>query len=126
MWMIFFWRIDIFEREPVAHGLLVFALGVAATNLVFPLHGLFDLLDPRPDALEDAMFAIFHVGVIEEIVKFVPVLLFIGLSRQANEPVDFVIYGSLSALGFATLENVGYFGRYSCGHVLRERKLLNS
>lgn len=112
MWFVYLRRVDVFEREPLPLALGALLLGMLATPLVFPLHELWSLVDPRKDSLQDPVFAILHVGLIEEIVKLLPVLLLAALSKELDEPVDYVIYGSLSALGFATLENAQYFTRY--------------
>jgi hypothetical protein len=63
--------------------------------------------------INDFIFFIFHVGVIEEIAKFLPVLIImLILKERVNDPLDLVVYGGLSALGFATLENSLYFSVY--------------
>jgi hypothetical protein len=50
--------------------------------------------------------------VVEEVVKFLPVLVILNMMHRVSEPFDLVVYGSCSALGFATLENALYFSRY--------------
>jgi RsiW-degrading membrane proteinase PrsW (M82 family) len=52
------------------------------------------------------LYYVFVVGLIEESLKVLPVLLVIGLSRAIDRPVDYIIYGSMSALGFAFMENL--------------------
>jgi hypothetical protein len=53
--------------------------------------------------------SILHIGVVEEVAKILPVLAVVLFTRRAREPFDLVVFGSLSALGFATIENALYF-----------------
>ena len=119
MWMILLRRIDVFEPEPAWAIGTMFLLGCLSCQwLLTPIRLLIAGLDPRfqdltgPELVfSDPIFAVLHVGFSEELVKIVPVVFFALVSRQFNEPLDWLIYGSLSALGFASLENMDYFAR---------------
>jgi len=114
-WFIYFWRIDIFEQEPAAFSLIALALGGLSTFFVFPLGDAlyaWDAVRLNGQWLNDLVYTVLHVGVVEELVKIAPVFLIALFSRQINEPVDLIIYGGLSALGFATVENILYFTNY--------------
>jgi RsiW-degrading membrane proteinase PrsW (M82 family) len=120
MWFIYLWRIDIFEQEPLPLLVVTLLLGAFFALTSFVFSDLLSLVLPMSlagDWLNDLVFSLLHIGLVEEIAKFLPVLLVIALSRQANEPIDYLIYGSLSALGFATLENSMYFTAYGLGIV---------
>lgn len=66
-----------------------------------------DLTEPLP--FPTAVYVAFVVaGVVEELGKFLVVRLSIYRSRYFDEPVDGLVYGAAAALGFASLENVGY------------------
>jgi hypothetical protein len=52
--------------------------------------------------------ACFGIGLIEETVKFIPVLFILWRTKAVNEPYDFILYASVSALGFAFAENALY------------------
>jgi len=120
MWFVYLWRIDIFEQEPLPLLMATLVLGGFFALTSFVLGDLLSLVLPLTlggDWLNDLIFSLLHIGLVEEIAKFLPVLLIITLSKQANEPVDYLIYGSLSALGFATLENSFYFTTYGLGIV---------
>lgn len=115
IWFVYFWRIDIFEQEPIAYSLIALALGGLATFFVFPLGDAlyaWNAIKLNGQWLNDLVYTVVHVGVVEEAVKIAPVFLIVLLSRQVNEPVDLIIYGGLSALGFATVENILYFTSY--------------
>ena len=124
-WFVYFWRIDIFEQEPLAVSLVTLALGGLMTFIVFPLGDAlyaWNAVKLNGQWLNDLLYSVLHIGVVEEAAKFQPVVFVVIFSRQVNEPVDLVIYGSLSALGFATLENVLYFTQYGL-HIAYSRFL---
>jgi len=56
------------------------------------------------------------VATIEEIAKIIPVLIIIKITKSINEPIDYLIYASVSALGFAFLENINYIYEYKDAH----------
>ncbi|PLX11543.1 MAG: hypothetical protein C0597_14900, partial [Marinilabiliales bacterium] len=60
----------------------------------------------------DLLYCIIGIGIIEEFVKIVPVLIILKYTKAINEPVDYLVYGSVSALGFAFAENLLYFNSY--------------
>lgn len=54
------------------------------------------------------LYALTVIGLLEELVKFVPFWL-VGMRLRAfDEPIDGIIYASFVALGFATAENFSY------------------
>ncbi len=48
------------------------------------------------------------VPVVEELLKFSMVALFVYRDKEFNEPMDGIVYATATALGFATLENIVY------------------
>lgn len=120
MWFIYFWRIDVFEQEPMPYAIAVVCAGAFFALTGFIFNDLLMRLVPLQLSgrlFGDLMYSIIHIGVVEEIVKFIPVILIILLTREINEPIDLIVYGSLSALGFATLENSLYLSGYGLGIV---------
>jgi protease PrsW len=98
-WFWFFARQD---KHPEPAGLLlrVFFWGIL---MVIPS----SLLEQGIETLfgTTVMFAL--VGLIEEGFKFLAASS-IAKNKHFDEPVDGLIYATASALGFATLENLGY------------------
>lgn len=120
MWFVYFWRIDIFEQEPVRFTLLAVLGGMTSVYVTTVLSDVARVLSPlelHDHAATEFAFWVLHVGLVEELSKFIPVMVIAGLSSQVNEPIDLIIYGSMSALGFATLENAMYFSDYGLGIV---------
>jgi len=115
VWVNYFRRIDIFKKEPLWLLLCIFFFG--AVTAVFALL-LGDLIKGYyPFTCGESrwclmMASIVRIGLVEEVVKFLPVLVILFVVRRVSEPFDLVVYGSFSALGFATLENMFYFSRY--------------
>jgi RsiW-degrading membrane proteinase PrsW (M82 family) len=120
MWFIYLWRVDVFEQEPLLLGVVVLLMGAASAE--FSLMGgdiMFQMVPVLGGSggWNDLVYSILHIGLVEEIAKFLPVIILMAFFRAVNEPFDLIIYGSLSALGFATLENALYFKGYGVGIV---------
>ncbi len=113
-WYRYLTWLDPFEREGRGWELAVFIAGCAVVFLVQPLS---DLLIPalglRLDGtfLNDWWYCVIGIGLIEESVKLLPLLAILMLTRQADEPFDLILYGSISALAFAFVENIQYLER---------------
>ena len=109
-WIMYLSWLDFYEREKKRYLLITFVLGSAFTFLVFPISGLINLLgfNLNGDLWNDFLYCIFGIGTIEELVKFIPLFLMWRFSRQVDEPFDFLLYASISALGFAFVENILY------------------
>lgn len=117
-WFIYLWRIDIFEQEPLRFTLGALALGGLSLGLVRILIGPVLLVSPfslGDDKWSELLHYVLHPGLLEELAKSALVLVAFWLFRQVDEPLDMVIYGSLIALGFATMENLEYLAGQGLG-----------
>ena len=114
IWSDYIRRIDYFEPERKWHLLIVFLLSAAITSSlvlkVYQVAHSFGLPSfPSESALYDLFYSIFIIGGIEEAAKIIPVLLMIRyIPKSIDEPIDYIVYGSISALGFAFVENIDY------------------
>lgn len=120
MWFLFFWRIDVFEQEPLLILGIALGLGVISAPITFILTDTLSSIYPLQlgvDWVGDLVYNIVFIGVLEEVAKFAMILVVVLLFRQVNEPIDLMIYGSMVALGFATIENALYFTSYGLGIV---------
>lgn len=114
-WLFYLRRIDIYEPEKWKYILLIFILGALFSELTFLLSDLTSMytgFNLNGGILNDLLYCIIGIGVIEELVKIIPVILILKYTRAINEPVDYLVYGSVSALGFAFSENLLYFNSY--------------
>jgi RsiW-degrading membrane proteinase PrsW (M82 family)/DNA-directed RNA polymerase subunit RPC12/RpoP len=122
MWLIYRW--DRHQPEPrwlVIRAFLwgmVIVVPIALIELLLMLGNLgFEGLlqfGQTPLSIGNIAYEAFIVaGMTEELGKFLVVRLFIYKSPYFDDSTDGIIYASAAALGFATLENVGYALSYS-------------
>ena len=126
LFLVFLIKIDIFETESFKDIIYVFLLGlVVSFFLCFPYVLIRDSLF---DNYATNLFACFFaVAIPEEIIKIIPFLLILKYRKFVNEPIDFLIYSSASALGFAFYENINYIISYSeTGNIVAIRSFLPS
>lgn len=128
IWIIYFREIDVFEKERWNHLIPMFLFGCLSIPLtiylteltVFPLMGLYN-----NSPLNRLLYFILGVGLVEELSKTIPFLLFaIFFRKKINEPLDYIIYMSVGALAFAAIENVKYF-HYS-SYIIDGRSILST
>jgi hypothetical protein len=55
------------------------------------------------------LYWVLDVGAVEELVKILPLLGLMLFTRLLDEPFDYILYASVSALGFAFIENGLYY-----------------
>jgi len=114
-WLFYLRKIDIYEPEKWKHMLLIFVLGMIFSEFTFllsDLNSMFTGFNLNGRVFNDLLYCIIGIGIIEELVKILPVILILKYTRVINEPVDYLVYGSVSALGFAFAENLLYFNSY--------------
>ncbi len=63
----------------------------------------------KPWLLEKFLLTFFLAGVLEEVIKFLFLRRLIFKNGHCNQLADGIIYGAVLALGFAFMENSGYF-----------------
>ncbi len=114
VWVIYVQQLDIYEPERWGYLLLTFVLSGLSTYFLCPwmYRTLADFgydLYTDNSMLYGFLYCTFAIGGIEEFCKILPVLLVLWVFRKAiNEPYDYILYASVSALGFAFVENVDY------------------
>ncbi len=115
IWVDYFRLIDIHHKNSFFHVVIAFILGGSSVFLVFGAHeyllnGI--SLSINGDLLNDLAFAIFQVGMLEEFSKFCAFLVFFLFFRShLKEPIDYLMYVSVCALGFSAVEHVMYFSK---------------
>ncbi len=58
------------------------------------------------------IYSVFGIGLIEESIKFIPLLIILLFTKAIDEPYDYILYASVTALGFAFVENTMYLNMY--------------
>jgi RsiW-degrading membrane proteinase PrsW (M82 family) len=121
VWMIYLLRIAVFRQRPFYVYLITFLLGIFFTMSSIIVSDIVGSLLPIESSGRwwlALSASVIHIGVIEEVIKFIPVLIVILFVQRDEEPFDLMLVGTLSALGFATLENVMYFSLDGLGLTL--------
>ncbi|MGI9544024.1 MAG: PrsW family intramembrane metalloprotease, partial [Cyclobacteriaceae bacterium] len=125
-WLYYVRSLDFFHREGAKYSVVTLLLGMLFTFLVFPLGDLFEAvltISYSSSALYNLfVYSFLGIGLVEETVKLIPVLLILWFTDKIDEPFDLIYYACLSALGFAFIENLQYFQDLS-GSVLMGRAL---
>jgi protease PrsW len=119
-WLIFIRRFDRAHPEPVWLIAVTFVLGGLATVPAgfaeLFLVNVSPWLDPRVVTFGGQLFALplafvvftVVVGMCEEGAKMLGASVAVR-RREFDEPIDGIVYGIVSSLGFAAAENVRYF-----------------
>jgi protease PrsW len=124
-WTVYLRKLDIFEIEKWSHVLVTVFLGMLFSFFVYPLSDFNNLVlgfTLNGGVVNDFLYCMIGIGAIEELVKIIPFLLMLKFTKAINEPFDYIKYASLSALGFAFVENLIYFDENNL-HIIHGRAL---
>lgn len=115
IWVDYFRLIDVHNKNHLFHVVAAFLLGGSSVFIVFGFH-MYVLngyaLEINGNILNDLTYAIFQVGMLEEFSKIFAFFIFFLLFRaHVKEPIDYLMYVSVCALGFSAVEHVTYFSR---------------
>lgn len=96
--------------DPLALVIRTFLLGLlAALPIVFVESLIEGSSHPSHPSFQDILVTSFAVaGLVEETGKYLVVRLSLGDSPYLDEPLRGLVYSAAAALGFASIENVGY------------------
>ena len=95
VWFIYFQQIDGFEPKRLWYSGIIVAGGMIFSCFSVPLYDAFAFgLHPNDTYQKDFLYYVLVVGLIEESLKVLPVLLVLWLTRAIDRPVDYIIYGS--------------------------------
>ncbi|WP_456459755.1 PrsW family intramembrane metalloprotease [Reichenbachiella sp.] len=113
VWSYYIRQLDFFNKEKIKTTILVLCLGMCFSFLAFPLSDIVHYT-LRIEYSENTLYNLFvycfvGIGIIEEFIKLIPVLIIIYFTKEIDEPIDLIYYASMSALGFAFIENLIYF-----------------
>ncbi len=112
-WFVYMKKLDFFDQDKpfYVYGTLVAGILVTFATLIISifLRDTFNI-HYRGEILYDLFIHFFlGVGVVEEFMKLLPLFFIMLFTRQLKEPYDYILYVSISALGFAFIENLLYF-----------------
>jgi len=125
LFLVFLIKIDVFETETFKDIIYVFLLGLVFSFFLCIPYVL--IREYFFDNYGNLFVCFIAVAIPEEIIKIIPFLLVLRYRKFINEPIDFLIYSSSSALGFAFYENINYIIQYSeSGNIVAIRSFLPS
>jgi protease PrsW len=115
----FIYNKDAYDKEPKKYLLVSFILGMLSTLpavLIQMTAGVvFGSIGSSSSILFYAFNAFVIVGCSEEGSKFAMLRLYAYPKKTFDEPFDGIVYAVMVAMGFATLENIGYVYQHGIG-----------
>lgn len=116
-WIAFLYYKDRLKPEPFPLMLTAYGLGVVAGFIALNLFDLLlylglpdgNLIFEHGNWWQSLVYCVVAIGLLEEVVKFLPFWLFCLRFEAFDEEIDGIVYASSVALGFATFENVLHF-----------------
>ena len=127
IWVDYYRLIDVYQKESLKYFILTFFLGALS---VLPVDGLENTLfklfpySLNDGFLHDLVYSVLKIGLVEELAKLLPFVLIYKVFRfKIKEPLDYVAYICVSALGFSAAENTMYFHSYGPG-IINGRAIL--
>ena len=113
IWVYFIRSVDFFKTEKISISAMVLVGGMITTFFTPALSDLVNdglSIEFSNSTLYNLFaFSFLGIGVVEEAVKILPVIVVILATDEIDEPIDLIYYACLSALGFAFIENLIYF-----------------
>jgi RsiW-degrading membrane proteinase PrsW (M82 family) len=100
-WLWFWLREDKNKPEPILLIIISFIAGMFVVPAALPLQ-------EAAKTLYQGDNLILVWVIIEEVLKYAAALIIIFWNKAVDEPIDYVIYMIVIALGFASLENALY------------------
>lgn len=129
VWYVYVRSLDFFDYEKIKYTVIIVLLGALTSFFTFPLsdavHGLWNISFSENTFYNLFVYSFVGIGLIEELVKLIPVLIILYFTNEIDEPIDFIYYACLSALGFAFIENLIYFREIS-GSIIIARALTSA
>ena len=113
VFLVFIYKIDRFNKEPIKLLIGLFLLGIVAIVPAIFLEQLFlslNFFQGLPGLFVEAFLV---VALTEEYLKRFAVKLAAYKSTEYDERLDGIVYCVVASLGFATLENIMYVIQYS-------------
>ena len=116
-WLWIIYSRDKYRPEPRKLVIRTFLIGIAIAIPVATIESIVgrpvipdgvNLQTANLTANQAFYLAFVVAGLVEELAKFFAVRFSVYRSPYFDEPVDGIIYASAVALGFASVENVGY------------------
>ncbi len=116
IWFYFIYALDTYKPTNAWVLFCVFAISFISivitdylyvfVNSVFSHHW-------NISAGKDFLYSVLVIGGIEETMKILPFLFVLFFTKKIKEPIDYIVYAAVSALGFSIVEDIMYFNSSS-------------
>ncbi len=117
--ILYIYRMDSYDKEPKRYLLGSFLLGMLSTLPAIAIQLACKKIFGDTNAFSSVPFYAFWAFIIvagsEEGSKFLMVKLYAYPKKFFDEPFDGIVYSVMVAMGFATLENIGYVQQHGFG-----------
>ena len=106
--MVLIYNLDEYDKEPLWLLALAFIFGAMNLHLdVDILDYLYSMINTENNFIRVGEEAL-SVGITEELLKFIVVMLIIYPNKNFDEPFDGIVYAVFVGMGFATAENLAF------------------
>ena len=115
VWFFYVYQLKTYLPKKTGIYILVVVLGYILSDLCFILYDFYDTVlgwQLSGNIFNDFLYCIIGIGAIEVFTKLIPVLIFLSFKKNLDEPIDYIMLCSFSAIGFAFSENFDYFRIY--------------
>ena len=115
LWIGYFRRIDILEQERIIDLVIALIIGFFTPTLALWIYYGMEVLgfNFNGEIVNDFAYSIFGVGITEEFSKLLgAIITFKILKKRINEPIDYLVFAGIVALGFSVRENFMYYNNY--------------
>jgi RsiW-degrading membrane proteinase PrsW (M82 family) len=112
IWVFYLKKVNVYQKgnwKSILFTILLSSIFVLPVWLLYDTYKYILNFSLNGNVINDFLYCVFGIGVIEELVKFIPFLIILRFTNVIKEPIDYITYASLSALGFAFVENFRYF-----------------
>ena len=111
--MVFIYRQDKYQKEPVSSLTKAFVGGMIAIPLDILIVSFVDAVLGNTGLAKTVFFSAFlEAGLPEELSKFIIFMILIWRDKSFDEYFDGIVYATFIGLGFACVENIEYVFSY--------------
>ena len=114
--MIYIYRQDKFEKEPIKSLAKAFIGGIGAIFIDIVIVSIIDAVLGETFLSKTVFYQAFlQAGIPEEFSKFAIFMILVWRDKNFDEYFDGIVYASFISLGFACLENIEYVLEFGLG-----------
>ncbi len=128
LWLNYFRKIDVFEHERIIDICIALIIGYLTPSIALWVYYGFEIIGFgfNGNLVNDFLYSIIGIGFTEEFAKLLGVVIVFNiLKKRISEPIDYLVFAGVVALGFSVRENFIYYNNYG-SQVITGRTLISS